>query len=86
MRLRVRGVSPVENRKFGKTKELEVGQARLNTIRVRVWSKEEAAAATLDDVTAPAEEGTIEVLWHDHETIERFKRWVREHPEHELVE
>ena len=86
MRIRVVGISPVENRKFGKKRELQLGQARLNTLRVRIWSKEEAEAATLADVTAPPGEGTIEVLWGDHATLERYRQFVRNHPDHELIE
>ncbi len=86
MRIRIQPISPVQNRDFGKKRELEKGQARVKTRTVRVLSKEEASRMTVAELTAPPEEATIEILWHDDETIGRYAKWVREHPEHELVE
>lgn len=86
MKIRIKPISPVQNRDYGKRKELEVGQARMNTLRIRVFSKEETEKLTVADLVAPPEEATIEVLWHDHATRDKLKRWVREHPDHQLVE
>jgi len=86
VRIRIQPISPVQSRDFGKKRELEKGQARVNTRAVRLLSKEEANRMTVAELTAPPEEATIEILWHDDETIARYAKWVREHPEHELVE
>jgi hypothetical protein len=86
VQIHVKPISPVQNRDFGKKKELSLGEARVNSLRVGIFSKEVADELSLTDLTAPPERVTIEVLWHDHATIDKYKRWVREHPEHELVE
>ena len=86
MRVRVKPLSKVQNRDFGKKYELSLGEARVNTMRVQVISQEQSERMTIAQLHAPPEQVTIEVLWHDHATISKYKRWVREHPEYELVE
>lgn len=85
MRFRITPISPVRNRDFGKKRELVVGQARVNMATVRVLSKEEAERMTVAEITDPPEEATIEVLWHDHVTLDKYRKMVRDHPEHELA-
>lgn len=85
MKIRIRLISPVENRKFGKKRELVEGQARINLVAVRVIPVDEAERMTLAEITARPDEGTIEILWYDHETVGRYTKWVAEHPDHELV-
>lgn len=85
MRIRIKKIMQFQNREFGKKRELGKGQARVNTVSVRVLSKEEAERMTVAELTAPPEEATIEILWHDDETIRKYERYVREHLDHELA-
>jgi hypothetical protein len=86
MKIRIQPISPVQNRDFGKSKELVKGQARFRLASVRVIPIDEAETMTLAELTARPDEATIEILWHDDETIARYAKWVREHPDHELVQ
>lgn len=84
MKIRVKQITGVENRDFGKKKELEWGQARVDTRSVRVLSKEEAERMAIADILKPPEKATIEV-YGDNEACAKWRNWVREQPEHELV-
>lgn len=86
MRIRIQPISPVQNRDFGKKKELSKGEARVNTRRVAVYSKEVVDNRSLNQLLGPPEEATIEILWHDDETIARYRQCIFEHPDLELVE